>query len=377
MYSYSVTGQLLGTSTGADSLNCSSYPRAAITNCYLGNRLLTPVDRLGTVRYNASTGQSFAYYPWGEERASGTTDSGGFMFGTYWRDGYLGGGSNPSDQDYALARYYNNKLGRFWSSDPRRHANMANPQSWNQYAYAGGDPTNRRDPRGTQSQDSADDPGEGDGPGNEDWGEDRCGPGESIFDGICVVAIFDPDQKGLPYAGGGNGGGGYPPANIMDSPTPTRSQRDTLLAAYYDALGRLQQPQCAGLFEGDTIPSSLATAFASTTLETTQYQIVAFGVDSTAGAQVQSPTFVQVNSQGAMFATPNAQEQLYMSVPDPTTGVMTQLAPLPAADVGAFILLHELGHQAGVFGADTGNDALEGQESWSILQNCFGLQPPQ
>ena len=163
VYFYSVTGQLLGTFTGADSLNCSGYPRAAITNYYFGNRLLTPVDRLGSVRYNATTGQSFAYYPWGEERAPGTTDSGGFMFGTYWRDGYLGSSSSTPDQDYAQARYYMNNFGRFWSVDPKGNARVYDPQSWNRYNYSGNDPVNKADPTGL-----------GDGPACNIWAQ--CDP---------------------------------------------------------------------------------------------------------------------------------------------------------------------------------------------------------
>jgi len=172
VYFYSVTGQLLGTYTGADSLNCpGGYPRAAITNYYFGNRLLTPVDRLGSVR------NGLAYYPWGEERAPGTTDSGGFMFGTYWRDGYDPPGSNTADQDYAQARYYNNKLGRFWSADPIGRGVMRDPQTWNQYSYGVNDPVNRKDSTGL-----------GDGPACYMWGlcfaDDDGSPGASP---LCVT----------------------------------------------------------------------------------------------------------------------------------------------------------------------------------------------
>jgi len=51
-------------------------------------------------------------------------------------------------KDYADQRYYNAGMGRFWSPD-RGTANPGNPISWNRYAYAGGDPVNQIDPRGT------------------------------------------------------------------------------------------------------------------------------------------------------------------------------------------------------------------------------------
>jgi RHS repeat-associated protein len=50
--------------------------------------------------------------------------------------------------DELEARYYNNNFGRFWSPDPAGQADLTDPQSWNQYAYAGGDPVNRNDPGG-------------------------------------------------------------------------------------------------------------------------------------------------------------------------------------------------------------------------------------
>jgi len=103
------------------------------------------VDRLGSVR-DTQNGSTMAYYPWGEERTS--TPDGNDKFATYFRDLV----TQPAGfgEDYASARYYNNNFGRFWSPDPGglTTADPRNPQSWNRYAYAGGDPVNFNDPTG-------------------------------------------------------------------------------------------------------------------------------------------------------------------------------------------------------------------------------------
>jgi RHS repeat-associated protein len=344
------------------------------------------------VRNNASGSGSNAYYPWGEERLATSEDT--FKFATYFRDGVVGTPPASVMQDYANARYYNSNFGRFWSADPMGHANPRDPQSWNQYAYAGGDPVNSADPSGRQCEaadPSADCLGEVavQETGGRGGGASFCWTvysGEYIGNAeSCFGTMFNYPSTGTSTAstGSSSGGSGWP-VWVMNSPVPTAAQIASLQAAFNDAMQRLQNPDCMGLFETTTGPPELNqganqwAAFAVFgTLQSTEYQIVAFG-SSGSGAQTLSPTWVQVNSQGAMFATPNAQGQLYISVPNPTTGVPTQLAtPLSTADVGAFILLHELGHQVGVFGADADSPAVNGQHSWDVLENCFGMQPPQ
>jgi RHS repeat-associated protein len=54
-----------------------------------------------------------------------------------------------SELDYAQARYYNSKHGRFTSVDPlMSSADIANPQTFNRYAYVGNNPINIIDPTG-------------------------------------------------------------------------------------------------------------------------------------------------------------------------------------------------------------------------------------
>jgi RHS repeat-associated protein len=142
---YGITGQALARLT-CNGSNYPSYPTCAIMgqNVYFGGKLIVAggvnvvTDRLGSVRANG-LGESFAYYPYGEERSS--TVDGREKFGTYFRDGV--------GQDYADQRYYAVGSGRFWSVDPSLdNIAYANSTTWNAYAYANGDPVNFDDPEG-------------------------------------------------------------------------------------------------------------------------------------------------------------------------------------------------------------------------------------
>ena len=63
-------------------------------------------------------------------------------FTTYERD-------TESDLDFAQARYYSSRLGRFFSIDPgNADADQEVPQSWNAYAYARNNPLKYGDPSG-------------------------------------------------------------------------------------------------------------------------------------------------------------------------------------------------------------------------------------
>ena len=142
---YGITGQRLAT------VGCySDYPmcRTARSNVYFSGRFLghrdwggitgaVGVDRLGSVRQ-----WGLSYWPYGEEE--GTPTAGGQeKFATYFRD-WVG-------QDYADQRYYSSNTGSFWTPDPlgASAADPTDPNSWNMYAYAGGDPINFNDPDGT------------------------------------------------------------------------------------------------------------------------------------------------------------------------------------------------------------------------------------
>jgi RHS repeat-associated protein len=133
---WGVNGQKL--TTYALSMYFNQFVATATgSNYYFGGKLLknaggyvTP-DRLGSIG---------KYFPYGQERPSATQD-GKEKFATYFRDSETG-------LDYANNRYHQPGMGRFMTPDPSHTANRMDPNSWNQYAYSGGDPVNRHDPSG-------------------------------------------------------------------------------------------------------------------------------------------------------------------------------------------------------------------------------------
>ncbi len=117
-------------------------------------------DNLGTPRINTdANGNVIArhdYLPFGEELDSTVTtvrninlnygdDGIKKKFTAYERD-------NESELDFAQARYYSSKLGRFYSTDPIMisDAQVSNPQGWNLYAYVGNNPLAFTDPTGME-----------------------------------------------------------------------------------------------------------------------------------------------------------------------------------------------------------------------------------
>lgn len=79
------------------------------------------------------------HYPYGEQwYAASTTTK--WQYTTYERDA-------ESNNDYAMAREYVNRLGRFDALDPVAGA-TSDPQTLNKYPYAGSDPVNNTDPSG-------------------------------------------------------------------------------------------------------------------------------------------------------------------------------------------------------------------------------------
>jgi RHS repeat-associated protein len=82
--------------------------------------------------------EQLGHYPFGESWYNASNDK--LLFTSYERD-------SESGNDYAMARYNVNRLGRFSSPDPLSGSRV-NPQSLNKYAYAKNDPVNLSDPTG-------------------------------------------------------------------------------------------------------------------------------------------------------------------------------------------------------------------------------------
>ena len=90
----------------------------------------------GTVCYDSE------YTPYGQElnHTSACPSTYNYKFTGYERDSETG-------LDYAFARYYSSRLGRFMSPDPLG-GSIFNPQTLNRYAYVANSPTNMTDPLG-------------------------------------------------------------------------------------------------------------------------------------------------------------------------------------------------------------------------------------
>src|SRR5260221_8067176 len=82
------------------------------------------------------------HLPYGESWYD--TGSEKWAFTSYERDA-------ESGNDYAIARYDVNRLGRFSSPDPLS-GSTANPQSLNHYVYGNNDPINVVDPTGRDGE---------------------------------------------------------------------------------------------------------------------------------------------------------------------------------------------------------------------------------
>ena len=193
-----------------------------------GNAVST--DRLGSVRNGGPGGVGYqAEYPYGIEYSLTANDR--EKYATYTRDSITG-------LDYAVNRYYWSQWGRFISPDPYSgSASVADSQSWNRYAYAGNDPSDRGDSNGLdpycgpnmwwQGEGCAYGTGEG-GQGGPTFGED--GPGYSncnpLYNDFCDNDPSDTcvtDPQGSQFGANSptlsppcstSGGGGAPP------PTP-------------------------------------------------------------------------------------------------------------------------------------------------------------
>jgi RHS repeat-associated protein len=82
------------------------------------------------------------HYPYGESWYNSTGDK--LLFTTYERDA-------ESGNDYAMARYYVNRLGRFSSLDLMA-GSTSDPQSLNRYDYVRNDAINSVDPAGLDTR---------------------------------------------------------------------------------------------------------------------------------------------------------------------------------------------------------------------------------
>ena len=123
---------------------------------YFAGKLLEADDRIGTSAVTPPT-----YY---DGYLVGITTSGTFPYGELRQAPILGDRyatyllDTTTNLNYAQHRWYSSQVARFTTVDPSGSANLGSPQSWNQYAYAEGDPINRYDPTGLQASCNVDSP---------------------------------------------------------------------------------------------------------------------------------------------------------------------------------------------------------------------------
>jgi RHS repeat-associated protein len=101
-------------------------------------------DNISTVRLmtdsNGNDILNEGTYPFGESWYSNSLSNGEWEFTAYQHD-------TESGLDYALARFYDSRMGSFCSADPVG-GDPTDPQTWNRYAYARNNPVNFIDPNG-------------------------------------------------------------------------------------------------------------------------------------------------------------------------------------------------------------------------------------
>ena len=116
------------------------------------------LDHLGTPRLITGAGGTTLaihdYYPFGME-AYGTADGERMKFTGHERD-LMGTPSQTDDLDNMHARFYNPNIARFVGADLLR-GDPHSPQSFNLFAYVGGNPISRFDPLGLQTANQAPD----------------------------------------------------------------------------------------------------------------------------------------------------------------------------------------------------------------------------
>ena len=141
------------------------------------------------------------HYPFGDNWYLNNSTTTKEMFTTYERrPRNRRTGSAGTGNDYAMARYYPNRLGRFSSTDPLS-GNINNPQSLNHYAYSLNDPINLMDPTGMTADmtavcggtPSSNDPGVSNGA--NPFNSQACGTqaGGVINFGCVFCMNYDPD----------------------------------------------------------------------------------------------------------------------------------------------------------------------------------------
>lgn len=136
-------------------------------------------------------------------------------------------------------------------------------------------------------------------------------------------------------------------------------------AGFAEAIKRLQDVNCRKLYCKSKLDPGQA-------LKDTHYRFLPFTNDPTAGAATNPDGSVFLNTNGPFFNNSTDGNGTTVFVPDPSPQI-SALVPTTfgsSAQLGAFLLLHELGHELGIFPPDT-NKSINGSNSRKVLEHCF------
>jgi RHS repeat-associated protein len=188
-------------------------------------------DRLGTAVMAGGSTTPKSFYPYGELKSGAPATE----FATYQRD-------SNTNLDYANNRWYSSQIARFTTPDPYDgSAAPQTPQSWNRYAYAGGDPINKNDPSGLcHSDENGNYWDDDDGKCTDNTNTGGGGGGYTVYGGITDAVGYygsspadggagvNPGSDGTGHGGSGvgsaGGSGTSPAANNGTTPMQTRQQ---------------------------------------------------------------------------------------------------------------------------------------------------------
>lgn len=181
-------------------------------------------------------------------------------------------------------------------------------------------------------------------------------------------------QAGTGGGGGGGGGQNPPGGGGSGSPAPkvpaggnyTQAQMKALSAGFSSALAHVADLPCASLF---ALSSDNAVSVADNALFNTTYRLLQLPQSPGAGAQTVDSTDVQINTAGVFNYATNSNGTVTVNLPN-RKGKHTSLTFANAETLQGFILLHELGHEVGLFGPDT-TASINGNNSNAVLSNCF------
>jgi len=150
-------------------------------------------------------------------------------------------------------------------------------------------------------------------------------------------------------------------AGLVIGPHTTQQEIAQFNAGFAEALNRLKNPECRKLFSckknKDLDPAQV--------LQDTNYRIIPLA--GNAGAVTNPSYSVFLSPTGPFFQTSTTA---FIPFDNPQLTGMRQVQFDTPADIAAFVLLHELGHEVGIFPPDL-FPFINGRHSLRVLEDCF------